>query len=309
MEINGVKIKPGTEEVIGLEIERLPSNTLIDMPVHVYRGVKPGPVLLVTATMHGDEINGAEAIRRMARSNALHPEAGTVVTIPIVNIYGFINHSRTLPDGKDLNRSFPGSRRGSLARRLAHTVMHKIIPHVDCVLDLHTGGASRTNFPQVRCDFTRERAYEIGKCLGAPFLVHSKEISGSFRKAVSKLDKPILVYEGGESLRMDENAIFHAIRAIKYMMVHLGMNHAESEPKPPVEIQNRTWIRARSSGLFVPFIEYGKYVTKSEVMAHLGDPYGHKVFEVRAPESGYVLGLNHAPTVSAGDALIHLGLP
>ena len=307
MEINGVKIGPGQKKVVGMEIERLPSHTLIDMPVHVYRGQEPGPTLLVTATMHGDEINGAEAIRRMARNNSLIPVSGTVITIPIVNIYGFINQSRTLPDGKDLNRSFPGSKRGSLARRLAKTVMDQVVPHADCVVDLHTGGASRTNYPQVRCNFQRTDSYEMGKAARAPFLVHSEEISGSFRKAVCGVQKPIIVYEGGESLRLDENAIWHAIKVIKRVMVYLGMIYEESEGSPSIEIQKRNWIRAKTSGLFVPFVEYGKYVARSEVLAHLGDPYGHKIHEVRAPENGYIIGLNHSPIVNAGDALIHFG--
>lgn len=307
MEINGVKIGVGQRKEIGLEIERLPSHTLIDMPVHVYRGHEPGPTLLITATMHGDEINGAEAIRRMARNNSLMPVSGTVITIPIVNIYGFINQSRTLPDGKDLNRSFPGSKRGSLARRLAKTVMDKIVPSADYILDLHTGGASRTNYPQIRCNFDRPEIYELGKAVRAPFLVHSKEIPGSFRKAVCNINKPILVYEGGESLRLDNNAIWHAVKVIKRMMAYLGMIYEESEGTPSVEIQERTWIRAKSSGLFVPFVEYGKYVNKLDVMAHLGDPYGHKIFEVRAPHNGYIIGLNNQPIVNAGDALIHFG--
>lgn len=307
MEINGVKIGPGQRKVIGLEIERLPSHTLIDMPVHVYRGHEPGPVLLITATMHGDEINGAETIRRMARNNSLVPVIGTVITIPIVNIYGFINQSRTLPDGKDLNRSFPGSKRGSLARRLANTVMTKIVPNADYIIDLHTGGASRTNYPQIRCNFDRPEIYELGKAVRAPFLVHSKEIPGSFRKAVSNINKPILVYEGGESLRLDENAIWGAVKIIKRMMTYLGMIYQESEGSPSIEIRDRKWIRARGSGLFVPFVSYGKHVAKSEVLAHLGDPYGHKIHEVRAPDNGYIIGLNNQPIVNAGDALIHFG--
>jgi len=307
MEINGIQIGPGQKKKIGLEIERLPSNTLIDMPVHVYRGHEPGPTLLITSTMHGDELNGTEAIRRMARGGNLMPVSGTVIAIPIVNIYGFINQSRTLPDGKDLNRSFPGSKRGSLARRLAHVVMDQVVPHADCILDLHTGGASRSNYPQIRCNFDRVESYELGKAVRAPFLVHSKEIPGSFRKAVCQVNKPIIVYEGGESLRLDENAIWHTTQIIKRMMAYLGMIYVESEGSPSVEIRDRSWMRARTSGLFVPFVEYGKHVLKSEVIAHLGDPYGNKVFEVRAPANGYIIGLNHQPIVHTGDAIVHIG--
>lgn len=307
MEINGVKIYQGERKEIRLEIERLPSRTLIDMPVHVYRGHEPGPVLLITATMHGDEINGAEAIRRMARNNSLMPVNGTVVTIPIVNIYGFNNQIRTLPDGRDLNRSFPGSKRGSLARRIAKIIMDNIVPNADYIIDLHTGGASRTNYPQVRCNFDRQEMYELGKAVKAPFLVHSKEIPGSFRKAVCNVGKPIIVYEGGESLRLDNNAIWHAVKVVKRLMAHLKMIYQEPEGTPSIEIRDRTWIRARSSGLLVPFIEYGKFVFKSEVLAHLGDPYGKKTYEVKAPADGYIIGLNNQPIVNTGDALFHLG--
>lgn len=307
MKIYGQSIAADSLAEIKIDIERLPSNTLIDMAVHVYRGPEEGPTLLITSALHGDEVNGTETIRRMARNGILKPTRGTVITVPIVNVYGFLHQSRTLPDGKDLNRSFPGSRRGSLAGRLAHVLMKEIVPHCDCIVDLHTGGASRTNYPQVRCDFERSESLALAKAFGAPLLIHSTEIKGSFRKAASKAGKPILVYEGGESLRFDSLAIQHAELGICRLMAHLGMRTGEVEESESRIIVEKKWLRAGTAGVFFPFVEAGEQVFEGQTLAHVGDPFGHEVVEVLAPFDGHVVGLNNHPVVHAGDALIHLG--
>ncbi len=301
------QVPPGTHQEFYLPIERLPSNTLIEMPVFVYRGREAGPTLLLTAALHGDEVIGTESLRRLSRLGDLQPDRGTVISIPIVNIYGFLHQSRTLPDGKDLNRSFPGSPGGSLARRLAGVVMTEVVPLCDAVVDLHTGGARRTNYPQVRCDFGRTDSLALGRAFGAPFLIHSTEIEGSFRKAVSNLDKPVVVYEGGESLRHDELATREAMQGIRRIMVHLGIKDNGPGIEASRVIESRKWLRAKQSGVFVPGITYGAEVIKGDVLAHLGDPYGKKTEELKAPFDGFVIGLNNATTVHAGDALIHLG--
>jgi len=301
------QVPPGTHQEFYLPIERLPSNTLIEMPVFVYRGREAGPTLLLTAALHGDEVIGTEALRRLSRLGDLQPGRGTVISIPIVNIYGFLHQSRTLPDGKDLNRSFPGSPGGSLARRLAGVVMTEVVPLCDAVVDLHTGGARRTNYPQVRCDFGRTDSLALGRAFGAPFLIHSTEIEGSFRKAVSNMDKPVIVYEGGESLRHDELATREAMQGIRRIMVHLGIKDNGPGSEESRVIESRKWLRAKQSGVFVPGITYGAEVIEGDVLAHLGDPYGKKTEELKAPFDGFVIGLNNATTVHAGDALIHLG--
>ncbi|MEM7038918.1 MAG: succinylglutamate desuccinylase/aspartoacylase family protein, partial [Bacteroidota bacterium] len=196
-ELHGIEVAPGEMAEIVLPINRLPTHTQIDLPAYVFHGKAPGPVLLLTASIHGDEVNGTETLRRMIWEDLLRPDAGTVIAMPIVNVYGFLHKSRALPDGKDMNRSFPGSKTGSLARRLAHTLIDKVVQYADYGVDLHTGGAARTNYPQVRCNFEREEAVKMGKAFGAPFLLHSGEIRGSFRKAAVELGKTMIVYEGG----------------------------------------------------------------------------------------------------------------
>lgn len=307
IQIGGKVVAPGSHQVIRLEIEQLPSSTLIDMPVLVFNGTEPGPVLLLVACMHGDEINGTEALRRLARRDKLMPQKGTIISVPIVNLYGFLHQSRTLPDGKDLNRCFPGSARGSLASRLAHVVMTELLPHCDCVIDLHTGGAARSNHPQIRCDFNRPKSLALGQAFAAPLLIHSSEIDGSFRKAASSMDKPIVVFEGGESLRFHEPSIRSSMEGIQLVMAHLGMCHPEREGRDSVLVNKRKWVRAASSGVFCPFVELGNEVIEGQVIAHLGDPYGVQIEDILAPFDGYVIGLNNQAIVHAGDAVAHIG--
>lgn len=302
----GQEIEAGTTAQLEIPIARLPSGTQINMPIHVLRGVEDGPVLLLTAALHGDETNGTETLRRLIRKGDLMPQRGTVIAIPIVNVYGFLHQTRALPDGKDLNRSFPGSKSGSLARRLAYVLMKEVVVHADHIIDLHTGGAARTNYPQIRCDFQRAESLALAKAFCAPFLIHSPEISSSFRKAASKKGKSIIVFEGGESLRFDEFAIRSAMEGILRVMAHLNMAHKRTEPKPSMELTNKTWVRASVAGLFVPFVEYGGEVRKGQVVAHLCDPTGLNVKEVKSPKDGFILGLTNSPIVHAGDALLHI---
>lgn len=299
----------GERAEVRINIAKLPSHTDIDLALFVFRGKEPGPTLLVTASLHGDEVNGTETLRRMIRREMLMPESGTVIAIPIVNVYGFIHQTRELPDGKDLNRSFPGSRSGSLARRLAHVIMTEVIPFVDVGIDLHTGGAMRTNYPQVRCNFAREESVRLAHAFGAPFILNSGEIEGSFRKAACDVDKTIIVYEGGESRRLDERSIVEAIDGIQRVMTHLGMSPSIVPARTSTVLADSSWVRAKIAGLFHPLLDYGAEVRSGEIIAHIGDPYGGELLEVHAPHNGYVIGLNYHPVVHAGDALIHIGWP
>ena len=305
--INGIDVLPGTNVDIALKIARLPTHTEIELPVTVLRGPEEGPVLLLTSSLHGDEVNGTEALRRMIRNNSLKPEKGTVIVMPVVNVYGFLLQTRALPDGKDLNRSFPGTQGGSLARRLAYIILNEVVKHVDFGIDLHTGGARRTNYPQIRCDFGREAALELANAFGAPFLLNSKEIPGSFRRSASKLGKTMIVFEGGESQRFDETAIDEAMDGIHRVMAHLDMLEARIAPRRSIVLKSSSWMRAKISGMFVPFVAVGDKVVNGQVLAHLGDPFGETVLDVKAPYGGYIVGLNNQPVISAGDAVLHIG--
>ncbi|WP_207435252.1 succinylglutamate desuccinylase/aspartoacylase family protein [Sabulibacter ruber] len=309
MIINNIEIHPGDSLLIRLNISRLPSGTQIDIPIHVFRAEEPGPVLLLMAGMHGDEVNGIETIRRMIRRRMLQPKCGTVLAIPILNIYGFLNFSREVPDGKDVNRSFPGSATGSLASRVADRFTREILPLVDYGIDFHTGGASRSNFPQIRCELEAEGNDALAHAFGAPFILDSKLRQGSLRKEASRLGKSIIVYEGGESLRLDENSINLALEGTMRVMHHLGMaDSSVPASQPSVVCRKTTWVRARRAGLFRSFVKNGERVSRGQQIGIVGDPYGYASHPITSPVSGHVIGLNHMPVVNQGDAILHIGI-
>lgn len=304
--IKNEQIGIGESKKVELNIARLPTYTPIDLPVHVYRGINDGPVLLLTGGLHGDEINGIEIIRQLIESKQIIPDFGTVIALPIVNIYGFLLNARGVPDGKDINRSFPGVKGGSLARLLAYTLMNEIIPQVDYGVDFHTGGASRANFPQIRCSFNLQEAKELGKVFGAPVLLHSTLIAKSFRSAAHKKGTPILVYETGESLRFDEEGIAIGLQGTLRLMRHLGMIEQAPAPSNSKMYRKSSWIRARRSGLYSQNFPLGTLVKKRTILGQINDPFGGKKSDIIAPQEGMIIGQNNNPIVHKGDALIHL---
>ena len=308
--LKNIRIEPGSQKEISLRIARLPTHTTIELPVYVFRGLKPGPVLLLTAGMHGDETNGIEIVRRLIQSKSIYPDAGCVIAIPIVNIYGFIQHARYLPDGKDLNRSFPGNKQGSLARRVAWAVMNDIMPLVDYGVDFHTGGANVSNYPQIRCELKYEKNRTLADLFKAPITLNSTMIEKSFRKAAHKNGKHILVYEGGESMRFDEFAIQQAINGTLRLMNGLEMI-SSSPPQDirTIQISTSKWIRAKYSGLLHSQIKPGDFIKTNQQIGIITDPFGESSYKVKSSESGYVIGLNFTPVLNAGDAIVHLGKP
>lgn len=307
--IAGHEIRPGEFKEIDINIARLPSHTQIDTPIFISRGMEDGPVLCLMAGMHGDEINGMEVVRRIIDSGLHHPKRGTVVCMPIVNIYGFLNYSRDVPDGKDINRSFPGNKNGSLASRVAHHLMKDVIPFIDVGVDFHTGGAMRANYPQVRAVLRDPYNLELANAFHAPFTVDSPFRPHSLRREAAKLGKHIIVFEGGESLRFDHHAIEEGIGGTLRLMKHLNMIDWASDPKETNRIVwNTTWIRARSAGLFQSNVLCGHFVNKGEWVGTITDPFGEFKEQIVAPASGHVIGLNNIPVINAGDALMHIGM-
>jgi predicted deacylase len=307
--IAGHIIRPGEFKEININIARLPSRTQIDTPIYAYRGLEEGPVLALTAGMHGDEINGMEIVRRIIDAGHNRVLRGTVVCIPIINVYGFLNYSRDVPDGKDINRSFPGSKNGSLASRVAYHLMKEVVPFIDYGIDFHTGGAMRTNYPQVRCVMQDPKNEELANAFHAPFTIDSPFRPHSLRQSAAKLGKNIIVFEGGESLRFDQHAIEEGVNGTLRLMHHLNMvDHA---PKPTREnkiMWSTSWIRARTGGLFQPLISSGDLVQKNQWIGTMTDPFGEFKEEIKSPITGYVVGLNNIPVVNAGDALMHIGV-
>ncbi|MDQ3192675.1 MAG: succinylglutamate desuccinylase/aspartoacylase family protein [Bacteroidota bacterium] len=307
--INGVTIKPGESTQVSLNTYRLPTRTVIDIPVYVHRSMIDGPVVLLLAGMHGDEINGVEIIRSLIVNNTFTKlNKGTVIAIPVINIVSFVYGTRSLPDGRDLNRCFPGSINGSLGSRIAHDLMSEVIPQIDFGLDFHTGGASKSNFPQIRCSFSKEQNIELAKQFGAPFIINSGLRDKTLRKEAANIGKPILVYEGGESSRFDQLAIKEGVDGCTRMFVNLNMIDGRVKQVKSKTIQKSTWVRAKNSGLFHPVKKNGAFVKKHELLGTITDPYGEFETEIIASAEGYIIGINNLPVVNRGDALIHIGL-
>ncbi|MEQ8357947.1 MAG: succinylglutamate desuccinylase/aspartoacylase family protein [Cytophagales bacterium] len=310
MIINNEEIKPGETRSLEVNIAKLPSHSSIDISITVSRAIKEGPVLLLSGGLHGDEINGIEIVRRIIEQEYNIPIKGTIICIPIINVFGFIHFSRNVPDGKDVNRSFPGNKNGSLASRVAYYLMKDIIPKIDYGIDFHTGGADRTNYPQTRGLFSNSKVRELADVFHAPFTLHSKYRPKSIRQSAAKLGKTILVYEGGESARFDEFAIQKGIEGALRVIKHLGMSDIKIK-NPEYEnvfINHSSWIRARASGLFQTLVSSGDKVEARQVVGNITDPFGDFKVAVKSTYTGYVIGLNNNPIIHQGDAIMHIGL-
>jgi uncharacterized protein len=307
--INGVRVMPGQSVNIQIPIAKLPSHTLIDLPIFIRRASMEGPVVLISGGVHGDEINGIVTAQRLLEQMDQRWTllSGTLIFIPLMNIYGFLSNSRTFPDGRDLNRSFPGSKNGSLASRIAFIINEEIIPQIDYGVDFHTGGRMISNHPQVRVDFKDKVGVELAKAFGTHFVVHSKHIEKSFRKTAFMAKKHLLVYEGGESMRVDEFAIDEGVKGTKRLLQSLGMVEGSSELPNSVILKGSDWVRAKASGIFNSSVKLGQTVKKGQIMAIISDPYGQVKIEIKSPSNGFVIGLNHLPVINVGDALVHIG--
>lgn len=307
IDINGNRIDPGKDKLVHIEIARLPTGTLIDIPIHVFNSNEPGPTVLIQAGLHGDEINGVEILRRLLKDKDFKIKKGALIMVPILNIFGFIHFSRDVPDGKDVNRSFPGTRTGSLASRIAYNYTSTVLPQVDMAIDLHTGGGQRHNFPQVRYTLDDTESEQLAKSFGAPFYFAARLINGSFRKTMFKMGKPTLVYEAGESMRFDENAIDIGIKGIKNVLIKLGLLSGRKMANKSVHFEKTKWVRASKAGMFIPKVVNGAQVSKGMVLGLITDINAKKIRQIKAPFEGHVFCINHQAVVNQGDALFHIG--
>lgn len=311
--IGGVIVPPGSRREVEIPVAKLPASSVyVTLDVEVLRGSEPGPHLWLSAAIHGDELNGIESIRRVRQ--AVGPELlrGTLVLVPIVNAFGFINQSRYLPDRRDLNRSFPGSSRGSLAGRLASILTREVVSNCDYGIDLHTGSDHRTNLPQIRADLDDAEARRCALAFGAPLAVHSRTRDGSLRMAAAELGKHVLLHEAGEALRFDEDAIRSGADGTLRVMAALGMIDESSlgsglllSEAPSVARATR-WVRARSSGLLQLQVAGGARVERGDVLGRIRDAFGTIEARVTAPAAGMVIGYTRNPQVRQGDAVVHL---
>lgn len=308
--IGGEIIPPRSRRMVGLPLPPLYTHTPMTLPVHVVRGAKDGPRLFVSAALHGDELNGAEIVRRLLKQPALKRLRGTLVAVPIVNVYGLINHSRYLPDRRDLNRSFPGSVKGSLAARLAHLLMTEIVQKCTHGIDLHTGAIHRNNLPQIRGNLDDPETARLAEAFGVPVLLNANLRDGSLREAAAEQGIPMLLYEAGEALRFNEVAIRAGVMGVISVMRSLQMlpasrSHRKKKTEPLVA-RSSTWVRAPVSGLFRRVCSLGNRVKRGEVLGLIDDPFGGGEHEVTSGVIGIVIGCSEIPLVHEGEALFHI---
>jgi predicted deacylase len=265
-------------------------------------------VIFICAAIHGDELNGVEIIRRLLKRKILHSMRGTLIAVPIVNVHGFLDQSCYLPDRRDLNRSFPGSRRGSIAARMANTFITEIVAKAECGLDLHTGAINRSNLPQIRANLDDDRNLELAKKFGAPVIIDSTIRDGSLRGCAAERGIPLLVYEAGEALRFDDIAIRAGLRGIIRVMRHLGMlpDGTATKPLEPVIADSTSWVRAPASGIVNRKVELGTRVVSGQPLAVIGDPLGEGQESASAPFDGIVIGRSNLPLAHEGDALFNV---
>jgi predicted deacylase len=309
-EINGMEIKPGERLTIDLPVTKLYTHTPVAIPVHIINGKKPGPRLFVSAAIHGDELNGVEIIRRLLKQSALKRLRGTLVAIPVVNVHGFINQSRYLPDRRDLNRSFPGSAKGSLAARLAHLFMTEIVSQCTHGIDLHTGAVHRDNLPQIRANLDDADTNALAKAFSVPVILNSNLRDGSLRESAAEMGIPMLLYEVGEALRFDEIGIRAGVRGIINVMRTLGMLPPSSREKKrvlePIIARSSLWIRASASGVVRHSMRLGDKVSENGTLGVIADPFGGTEIEITSSCAGIIIGCAKLPLANEGDALFHI---
>ncbi|MCE2742986.1 MAG: succinylglutamate desuccinylase/aspartoacylase family protein [Fluviicola sp.] len=303
------EIHPGRGAQLNLEVAHLHTHTPVQVPVIVERGKVDGPVVLLMAGMHGDEINGMEIIRRIIRKGYNKPTEGIIICIPVFNIFGFLNVMRVLPDGRDLNRSFPGAKNGSLASQFAYHFMKEIAPKVDYVIDFHTGSAQRNNMAQIRCVFKDNESMELARIFNPPFIIHSAYIAKSIRESMNKRGKKILLFEGGKTNSIEEGIVKEGVDGIKRFLNHLNMRSFKEvgNQRHPVYIKEHKWLRAPNSGMFQTAVKNGDKVNVGTILGMVTDPFGKIEKRIKSPMEGYVFCINESPVVNKGDAIFHIG--
>lgn len=307
-ELAGTRIEPGSHQHILIPAVRLYNDAPLDLRVDVFHGTKPGPVMLLCAAIHGDELNGIEVCRQIiSQTDALRLH-GTLIVVPIVNLFGFVQQSRYLPDRRDLNRCFPGSERGALGSRMAFLFSEELVKKCTHIVDLHTGAIHRSNLPQIRVDVENNAALDMAKAFGSPVILHSKERDGSLRAFANELGIPLILYEAGEALRFDDASINAGVQGVQNVMKHLKMLKGRRRGKriSPVIARRSTWVRAEKDGLVLRKVELGQTIQKNQVLAHTVNPHADEADIISSPVAGVVIGCSNIPVANEGEALFNV---
>lgn len=308
-EIAGITVAPGSRTVVDLPMPKQSNHSNMNMPLHVVHGRRNGPVLFISAAIHGDELNGIEVIRRVLAHKSIAKIAGTLIAIPVVNSYGLIQQSRYLPDRRDLNRSFPGSQKGSLAARLAHLFVEEVVSKCTHGIDLHTGAVHRSNLPQIRADLDDDETRKLAESFGVPVLLNASLRDGSLRGACKEYGIPVLLYEAGEALRYGESSIRAGVTGVMNVMRTLGMlpaSRRKGRAYEPYIARKSVWVRATESGMMRMIVSQGEHVAKGELLGYIDDPYSGGQHAVNATHEGVVIGRLELPMVHEGDAVVHI---
>lgn len=310
MVIAGEKIRRGERRQLAVTVAKLYDFTDMKMPVVVQRGEEDGPVLFVSAAIHGDEINGVDIVRRLLKHRGLAKLRGTLIAIPIVNVFGFNDKSRYLPDRRDLNRAFPGEEHGSLASQIAYIFRTEIVANATHGIDLHTGAIHRTNLPQIRADLTLPQNLELAKAFGAPVILSAATRDGSLRELQAEKNIPMLLYEAGTALRFNERASKIGVSGILRVMKAIGMLDEitqEDTPSPsPFIAKSSHWVRAPISGIFITDKKLGDEVERGDRLGIITNPFGDHEYAIYSPYSGIIIGHTILPLANEGDALYHI---
>ncbi|SFP89577.1 succinylglutamate desuccinylase/aspartoacylase family protein [Tranquillimonas alkanivorans] len=307
--IGGQTVAPGSRRTVDLPVSVMSDHTPVTMSVHVVNGRRPGPVLFVSAAIHGDEVIGVEIARRLLRAPQLSALRGTLLVVPIVNTFGFLNHSRYLPDRRDLNRSFPGSEGGSMASRLAHLFMREVVERSDFGIDLHSAAIHRTNLPQVRISPTKPETEEFAQLFGAPVVIRANLREGSLRQEAQRIGVDMLLFEAGEALRFDELSSRVGTTGILRVMHRMGMIGSRGVSRArtgPVIASSSAWVRAPAGGLLRAYKAAGDTVEENDVLGAISDPFGERDEQLLAPFAGLIIGRSNMPVVNEGEALFHI---
>lgn len=308
-EIGGEVIAPGSRKTVHLPVSTLPDHTPVTLSAHVIHGRKDGPTVFVSSGIHGDEVIGVEVVRRLLGSKLLKSLRGTLIVVPIVNTFGFINHSRYLPDRRDLNRCFPGSPNGSLASRLAHIFMTEIVARSTLGIDLHSAAVHRINLPQMRVSANNKTTLALSYIFGAPVILTSALRDGSLRQEAKKIGVDVLLYEAGEGMRFDEMSVRAGLAGILRVLKKVEMlpkaGIAPAKAKPLL-CSDSSWLRAPAGGLLRMFKSEGEVVKTGDVVAAIADPFGVQEVDVKARFDGIIVGRAVMPIVHEGDALAHI---
>jgi predicted deacylase len=305
----GKEIPAGKRTVLDLKVAKLHTRTTVNVPIIIERSNNAGPVVLLLAGIHGDETNGVGIIREIINLKLNIPKNGTIICIPVFNIFGYLIQTREFPDGRDLNRMFPGTINGSLASQFAYQFTKEIAPLVDYVIDFHTGGGERDNIAQIRCNEDDEKALELAKVFNPPMIVFSNNITKSLRDTLHKMGKTVLLFEGGKSKELNPTIINEGVNGTRNVLIRLGLIEGKlTVRETPVYISKAKWLRASDSGMFKIMAKNGSFVKKKEVLGVIQDPFGEFKKKIFAPFNGHVFCINKTPIVNKGDALFHMSV-